>query len=244
MKKLLIVALATGAFALTACDRNDNRTDRTGTKVDQTSGTVGLDANSSSSSSGTASTGTATTDTSTATNSGTATTTNVNPATTEAGSTTTATTDTSPSANHKKVAKKKMNKKTDSAKANSSGSGAYIPPAEKPVIRDSTINEPSEDVSSNTVSASEDESLNEPSYSSTTQAADDSSMKDATALRDALQANYYEPQSLQPDKTGTTSITGEDRSHAQFFSYKGNLDLVDPTVNVTADFDKQKIDKQ
>ena len=49
-------------------------------------------------------------------------------------------------------------------------------------------------------------------------------------------AKFYEPQSTTPDKTGSTSMTGQDRSHAQATQRKGTF--VDPTVEPKADLDR------
>jgi hypothetical protein len=188
-----LVAVA-AVLALTACDKNENKT---GAAVDQTSGSTGMSADATNGSA-----------------SNTTTTTNAAPTsgqtTTDVG-TTQPTTDTSKTA----TGKKSDAVPTKEAKAGTNSSGAYLPPAEQPTSTDTSATDTS--ISSGTSSA-------------------DANVADSKLAADAkndAMSKAYEPQSKSPDKTGSTSLTGQDRSHAQSMQRKGTF--VDPTVEPNRD---------
>jgi hypothetical protein len=60
--------------------------------------------------------------------------------------------------------------------------------------------------------------------------------RDANTIKANTEANSYEPQSTMPDKTGSTSLTGQDRSHAQTMNRQGTF--TDPTVQGMKDADQ------
>ncbi len=84
--------------------------------------------------------------------------------------------------------------------------------------------------------SSMDTSMTETSSSSATSSAQNTADKNlaaANAVKNDSESKAYEPQSKSPDKTGSTSITGQDRSHAQSMQRKGTF--VDPTVEGMTD---------
>lgn len=138
----------------------------------------------------------------------------------------------------KKIHKKEM-KKTHNK------SGAAIPPRGDTNNDVAAANEEmndeswSEDTSSSSATTStetadsESDAVAEANRAHKAQAVDNSALsekakRDLAMMKQDEISKYYEPQSKSPDRTGSTSMTGQDRSHAELTQQPGPF--ADPTV--------------
>lgn len=231
----VVALLAIGVLSISSCDRNGNDT---GTNnAAQTTTNESLTAtNTESVSEGSRSNTTTSTGTGTGTNMDattdktTATGTGADKTSGSAGLA--AEPPTSADARETTTGAKKTSTKKDKKKADKTG--ASIPPR----------GETEAGVASTEAGSGADESWSETSSSSSTTTTSEpgssdlaviggtagaSAKREMRAQKQDQVSKFYEPQSKSPDRTGTTSMTGQDRNHAQL-TMKPGQPLADPTV--------------